>query len=251
MPVKGDRPAWRNNYYVRVYKMAQMGLKNGQIAQQLGVSKATFKSWVKADKALRESLKEAREPKEVNQKVGSLSEFVYQRLPADLRPLWDTICEADEEPNGERRLELLTANCGELAKQHLWLHALVTKNFNKNEACRVTNIGKSLVAKWVKEDPQFLELVDEIVDMKHDFVEGALMNLVAGGDSAATIFAAKTLLRKRGYDVKTTVEVSGQVNHSHGHVDLTKVLDGLDLDSRRKLLMQLPAHRETNDATQA
>ena len=235
MPTKGIKVKWKNTYYVRIYRLSSQGLKDAQIAENLGVKKSTFRSWRKNDPAVRDALTQGRTiPSGV---ASTLNDFVYQRLPNDLKPLWDSICEADDEPNGEKRLELLTRNCGRRQKQHLWLHALVTKHFNKNEACRVTGISKSTVEQWVQADPDFSKLIHEVVDMKKDFVEGALMGLIAQGDTAATIFAAKTLLRKQGYDPKVTVEVTGNVNHSH--LNLDKLLDSLSLASREEMLSKL------------
>lgn len=234
MPVKGSRPKFRTTYYVRIYKMANTGLKDKQIAAQLGVRFSTFRSWRKTDPAVRDALEQARALAPDGKAVDSLNNFVYQRLPRKLQPLWEAICEADEEPNGEKRLELLTKNCGRRAKQHLWLHALVVKHFNKNEACRVTNISKSTVDLWIQSDPEFMQLIDSIMEMKRDFIEGALMGLISQGDSAATIFAAKTLCKKMGYDPKVTVEVQGSMTHKH--IDLNQLLDQMSIDTRKEIV---------------
>lgn len=233
MPVKGNRPKWKNSYYVRIYRLSSTGLKDAQIAENLGVKKSTFRIWKHSDPSVRDALKEGRTLSS-GKVANTLNDFVYQRLPKELKPLWDSICEADEEPNGEKRLELLTRNCGRRAKQHLWLHALVSKHFNKNEACRVTGIAKSVVDGWAMADPDFQKLIGTMVDMKKDFVEGALMGLIAQGDTTATIFAAKSLLKKEGYDPKVVMEVSGTVKHAH--LSLETLLDGVSLTARKEML---------------
>lgn len=236
MPVKGSKPKWKNAYYVRIYRLSSQGLKDAQIAENIGVKKSTFRLWKKTDAAVRDALTQGRTIPS-GKVANTLKDFVYQRLPKELKPLWDSICEADEEPNGEKRLELLTRNCGRRQKQHLWLHALVCKHFNKNEACRVTGISKATVDVWTQADPDFHKLIGTIVDMKRDFVEGALMGLIAQGDTTATIFAAKNLLRKEGYDPKVTVEVTGVVKHAH--LNLETLLDGLSLGARKEMLEKL------------
>lgn len=231
----GERKSkFKSAYYVRVFRLAQQGLKNKAIATALGVSLPTFKSWIRKYPALRESLVDARTVPNGEDSPNTLNAFVYNRLPAKLQPVWDAMCEAEEEPNGEKRLELLTRNQGKTAMQHLWLHALVSSNFNKNEACRRTNLPRSTVNEWAKNDPDFHALCDEILIMKKDFVEGCLMNLVAGGDTTATIFVAKSLLKKEGYDPKTVIQVEGDVTHKH--FDMLNILKRMSLKAQKEWL---------------
>lgn len=240
----GNASKFKPSYYVRIYRLAGQGFKNRAIADSLGVNRVTFRSWVKKDPALREALKEARTVPEGEDSPNTLNAFVYQRLPSKLKPIWDAMCEAEEEDNGEKRLELLTANCGRKTMQHLWLHALVSKHFNRNEACRVTGIARSTLNEWIKNDPDFHALADEIFDMKKDFVEGCLMNLVAGGDSAATIFAAKSLLKKEGYDPKTIVQIQGNVRHAH--FDVAKLLGQVSLAAQKEMLAAMRGEQAKN-----
>lgn len=81
------------------------------------------------------------------------------------------------------------------------------------------------------------------------------MGLVKQGDSAATIFASRTLNRDRGYDPKLTVEHTGQVQHSHV-LSLETIIPQLSPKAQREILAaiekaeakQLPAHEEVEDA---
>lgn len=233
---------FKSAYYVRVFRLAQQGLKNKAIAEAIGVSLPTFKLWIKKHPAFREALRDARTVPKGEDSPNTLNSFVYQRLPARLQPIWDAMCEAEEEPNGEKRLELLTRNQGKSTMQHLWLHALVCSNFNRNEACRRTNVARSTVAEWAKSDPDFHALCDEMLHMKKDFVEGCLMNLVAGGDSAATIFAAKSLLKKEGYDPKTTIQIEGDVTHKH--FDMLGMLGKMSLTAQKEFLAAMRGGKE-------
>lgn len=204
---------WRDSLYVKCYRLALEGLKDGGIAKALGVSRVTFLRWRRQRKALRLALKEARGGL-AKSRTQTFSEYVSGRLPDHLRPLWDGIERAEQRANPERRIEALLAGQGEDVRKQVFVHALVSSNFNKAEACRRANVSYSTVTKWCA-DPLFVQLMDQVHQMKQDFIEGCLMGLVAQGDTTATIFASKTVNRDRGYDVKKTVVHEGLVQHAH------------------------------------
>lgn len=52
---------------------------------------------------------------------------------------------------------------------------------------------------WKENDPEFKAAIDNIKLQKCDFVESKLMGLIRDGNPAAIIFAAKCLLKDRGY----------------------------------------------------
>lgn len=62
---------------------------------------------------------------------------------------------------------------------------------------------------WLKEDESYREAVENISEIKLDFVESALFKKIQAGDTTAIIFAAKTLGKKRGYAEKIEVEQRG------------------------------------------
>lgn len=202
---------WRDSYYVKAYLLALEGRKDGAVADALGVARDTFLSWKRDRKALRHALRLARGGKGKAQTFG---EYVSGRLPAHLKAIWDGIEVAEQRDNPERRIEALLAGQGENVRKQIFVHALVSANFNKAEACRRANVGYSTVRKWMA-DPVFVELMDQVHEMKQDFVEGCLMNLVGAGDTTATVFASKTLNRDRGYDSKKTIVHEGVVQHAH------------------------------------
>jgi transposase len=214
---------WKDSYYVRAYRLAVEGATDGGVAAALGVSRVTFLKWKKRRKALRLALKWARGGLGKS-RTQTFSDYVSGRLPDHLREVWDGLEKAEQHANPERRIEALLAGQGEDVRKHIFVHALVAANFNKAEACRRANVGYGTIRKWLA-DPVFVELMDQVYEMKKDFIEGCLMGLVAQGDTTATIFASKTLNRDRGYDVKKTVEHVGTV--SHAHFDFTELPVGL------------------------
>ena len=56
---------------------------------------------------------------------------------------------------------------------------------------------------WIKSDEEYLKEYSEIENLVMDFGESKLYQLIDKGDTAATIFFAKTKLQKRGF-VETT-----------------------------------------------
>jgi hypothetical protein len=252
--VKRSPSRWKDSYYVKSYMLAKEGMKDGKIAAALGVSRVTFLKWKKERKTLRWSLRQARK-KLVGGRLASFTDFVAGRLPEHLVPLWKTINAYDKLDNGERRVEALLSGHGEDVRKQIFIHAFVASNFKKSEACRLANVSWKTLRNWMK-DEEFVQLCDQLFEMKKDFVDGQLMGLVASGDTAATIFAAKTLLRDRGYDTKTVVEHTGRVRHSHLN------FESLPLELRKQILewaeangfddaapTMLPAHVEDADYT--
>lgn len=251
--VKRKPVRWRNSFYVKAYMMAVEGMKDGKIAAALGVSRVTFLKWKKGDKALRWSLKQARRRLGKN-RAATFSDYVNNRLPEHLRPLWVQLEATDTQSNPERRIEALLAGHGEDVRKHLWVHAFVSSNFNKAEACRRANVSYKTLGNWLQ-DEEFVQLCDQLFEMKKDFVDGCLMGLVAQGDTSATIFAAKALLKDRGYDTKQVVEHTGSVRHSHVN------FEDLPLELRKQILAwaeengrddvgrhMLPSHVDAEDA---
>jgi hypothetical protein len=227
----------------------------------LGVSRHTLKAWRKEYPALDQAIEDGRKHKERSAMNGNgametITKYARSHMPAEVRKLWDKINAFWEEEDPEKRVDLLLEGQSKQIRQHLFLHALVMCNFNKHAAARKMNLSYPVVHAWCR-DEKFQQLVGSIIEMKKDFVEGHLLGLIAQGDSPATIFAAKTLLRDRGYDPKMTIEHKGTV--THGHVSLDKVLEKLDVASQKKILAAirqtgtkaLPAHVEPEEIQDA
>lgn len=239
---------WKDEYYVTIYELVRQGMTMAQIAGVLGVSDFCLKNWYKKKPALKEAVNRARSssPSSIRDRSGETGtgekffEYVYRRLPPELRELWNELCEAERADNPEIAVEALLENQGERTLQHLWIHALVAGNFNVSEACRRVNVTQKQVDQWKKEDTRFLELVEQVITMKKDYAEGCLFDLLRAGDAGATIFVNRTLNRDRGYDPKVTVVHEGSVLHQH--VDVSAL--PLDLETKRKMLEAIRNSRE-------
>jgi len=226
----GRRSAWNDKYYVECYELAKQGCKNSQIAKILGVPIDTFKRWISERPALKDALKRARGGNE-GTKTETFIEYVYNRLPEHIKSLWDELEQANKKGNSLQRIEALLKDKGKKTLQHLYVHALISSNFNASEACRRLNISMSRVKGWMA-DPDFAQLIDEVLEHKKNICESALMGLVMQGETSAVIFANRTLNRDRGYGDKTEHIHTHAGGVLHGHVDV----DALPIELRRQLL---------------
>ncbi len=66
-------------------------------------------------------------------------------------------------------------------------------------ASRAAGVGRTTHYRWLKEDPEYAELVASLADMALDFGESQLHKLMQEGSAAAVIFFLKTKGKGRGY----------------------------------------------------
>lgn len=247
MSVVADKPEaakagvskWKPINLVSIYKYARTGLPETAMAQHLGMSYAGWKLWKKRHPEIEQAIELG---KTDTKDGGNWHKFVYERLPADLREVWDTIVSWDKFPNGVAKIEALLNGHGKLVRQQLFLYALVNFNFSKSKAMSKVCIDKDTLDYWIKNDPDFARLVEEIEWHKDNFFEESLVGLVKGGDTAATIAACRTRLRDRGYGSQV------DVNHRHtGHIDHSVLdLDELNLSAacRQEIINALREREE-------
>ena len=70
-------------------------------------------------------------------------------------------------------------------------------------AAQQVGIHRTTHYLWMEDDPEYKAAVAELKEYKKDFIESKLIKLINEGDTAATIFAAKTQLKDRGYIERT------------------------------------------------
>lgn len=224
-------PQWDPKVYSLAFDHARRGYTKFRTAEELGVTIQKFKKWLGLDPALRAAVEQGKEVRlrdavkaEKALSTGpTFAEYVAGRLPHELEPIWNEIY---PDPGygllPERVIEQLFKDKGEWARKHLYVHALTQFSFNPTEAGRRVNVTQREVMKWAREDPDFGKILHEVIfSAKKDFVEGALFSLIGKGSEQATIFAAKTLLRDRGYSPEVTVTHRGGI--VHGGIDLNNM----------------------------
>lgn len=87
---------------------------------------------------------------------------------------------------------------------------------NIAQTCYDLSMTRQTYYKWMREDEEFAQSVEDAREALIDIGESALIRNVKKGVSTDIQFLLKTRGRDRGYGEKVAHEVSGQVNHSHG-----------------------------------
>ena len=205
--------------YVKIHSLCLEGKSLTEVAHAIGVELSTLKEWRRMDEVVDYAIESAKRAKQDGGAV-TFVERAFSTMPTDLQDRWRQLVLLQEEPNPEKRAEELLSGQGKKARQVLYVHALVHTGFRNLEACRMVGLSPYTASKWRQSDPDFLALMDHIHEMKKDFCEGALMGLVAQGDTSAVLFSNKTLNRDRGYDPKITVSHEGSVKHQ---VDISQL----------------------------
>ena len=200
------KSSWDDTFYVEAYRMARCGLSNHAIARELGVPPLTFGKWVKDDTrwhkpALKKALDDGRRPESV--RVARFKDHARSKLGDACKDLWGRLSSPEREERAAARKELEAG--GPRARQRMYAYALLECNFSKTKARHYTGVTFKDLGLWDK-DPKFNRMLNEVHEAKKDFFEGAFLELVERGDSAAVIHAAKTVNRDRGYGEKIEIE---------------------------------------------
>jgi len=70
-------------------------------------------------------------------------------------------------------------------------------------ACKSVGISRETHYRWLREDEQYKDAVDDISDVALDFAESQLHKQIQKGEVTSTIFYLKTKGKKRGYIEKS------------------------------------------------
>lgn len=243
-----DEFPWKNRYYVLAYELVAEGCGLDDLPDSLGVPAAVWKKWVARDRTLKETLRRAREKftgskSPTVQSPEPVYRYVYQHLPKELKEVWKKIERAflPSEEGGledpERFVEAIMLDHGVRARQSIFVHCLVCRNFDGNVASKMTGVSPSEVAKWAEQDVEFGRLIQEIEVIKDNFIEGAAFKLIARGDSPMTIAATKARLKKRGWDYGKDVRVQQTADVRSVHIEVGETeLDRMTPEEQRLVL---------------
>ena len=80
-----------------------------------------------------------------------------------------------------------------------------------SHAAKIADVDRSVHYDWMERDEAYRKKVEDICEIKLDFVESALHKNIQSGDTTAIIFALKTLGKKRGYVEKYDVQTNNNV----------------------------------------
>ena len=76
-------------------------------------------------------------------------------------------------------------------------------------ACKKAgNISRSTYYRYMRDDKEFAEAVEEIKESQIDYVEGQLIKNISKGKETSIIFYLKSKAKKRGYTEKSELDVT-------------------------------------------
>ena len=93
-------------------------------------------------------------------------------------------------------------------------------------ACKAAGISRYTFYEWKKNDPEFAEKVEDIIELQKDFCEALILKKMKEGDTTMIIFYAKTKMKDRGFVERQ--EVTGADGSSlvqPQSVDLSKLTE--------------------------
>lgn len=207
----GRKTKWRDEYPALAFRMAKAGESDDAIRQAMGVCPQTFLSWKSKRPEFAKMLEEGR-----RDAGAGFASYVYNRLPVELHDFWSTLVKLEEQGSGEnyrRACHLDTHRMDRFSvreQQRFYVQSLVHCNFIHSRARAMCGLPLQTVERWIKTDGEFVRILDELDEAKRDFCEWALMDLVERRETAAVIFANRTLNRGRGYSEKVTIDVRNE-----------------------------------------
>ena len=78
-------------------------------------------------------------------------------------------------------------------------------------ACKKAgNISRSTYYRYLKEDEEFAQAVEDIKEAQIDYVEGQLIKNISDGKETSIIFYLKSKAKKRGYAEKLDITSGGK-----------------------------------------
>ena len=80
---------------------------------------------------------------------------------------------------------------------------------NISLSCQSINIDRGTYYNWIEKYPDFKARVDTCIEKLYDFVESSIIKGIKDGNTAMTIFYAKTKMKSRGFVEKQEIEHSG------------------------------------------
>jgi hypothetical protein len=167
----------------------------------------------------------------------TFSGYVYKQLSKEARVVWERCQFFSNCEGGYEKVERILRGQNKRIRQELFLHALISSNFDISEAMSMVALDRGTFEDWKNSDFEFRQLVAEIQVHKKNFFEHALVDLIEQRNPAAVIFANRTVNADRGYGEKVEMNHTGSVGIDIDQLDL-------DIDTKRKILEAMRRKRE-------
>ncbi len=209
-----DRIKYDPKHAIPAAVLAYASSTDMDICRHLKMSDVALRKWKRKYPFFDYAIKEGRRIRTLRNTGDSIQEWVIGRLTPKAREVWDSIMFWQEHRDEYVKIRQVMAGQTEHIRKMVWLHAFVKSRYTISGACRLVGVSRQKVDQW-RADGEFGRMVKEIIDMQGDFIEEALMDLVAARDTGAVIFASRTKNRDRGYGDKIDINHTGKVSHEH------------------------------------
>lgn len=83
-----------------------------------------------------------------------------------------------------------------------------------SQASKKSEVTRSAVYRWMKEDPEFAKKVNAVNDIVLDFAESSLHKQINDGNTTATIFLLKCKGKDRGYVERSEIDIKDNTDRS-------------------------------------
>ena len=210
------------NLVWRAYAEALATEDNNTLSNALGLTQEAFAEVYASWEPFRNAVLAARRSRVPTALVEWLDEETKQQ--------WKDLTDLDNLP-AQQRAQLAVSKGGEVARQRMFVYALLQTNFHFAKCLKILNISKRTYDRWLRESPEFKDMVAEINWKKAAFAEEALFKLIEDGSEKATIMAVQTLSKG---EYGPELAIKGEVVHTPGTLDLASL--NLPLDLELKLL---------------
>jgi hypothetical protein len=110
--------------------------------------------------------------------------------------------------------------------------------------CIKQGITRATYYRWLRNDLEFADKVQEIKDRGVDFAEDMLMSKVVSGDLQAIMFFLRGQGKHRGWNDKIDVSVATNMNA----VSADRLIDSLDEETRNRLVS---AYKQVRDESRS
>lgn len=235
-PRKKARKKVTTKFLLTAYDAFLRESELGKIAAVLDTQTPTLLKWLEKFPELKLARKMAEEKRS---QTSSLGAYVYQHLSEEAKKTWDQIMFWKESECAEAKVRRLLGGKPTKFRQELFLHALVNFGFNLSEACRYTDTSRQTLERWRSYDLEFQQMVEEIEWHKKNFLEHALLDLVAIRNPAAVIYANRTKNKDRGYNEKIEIEHTGSIG-----LGFTIEQLNLPIETRKQILAAVREKQE-------
>lgn len=229
------RDKWKPIMLVKIYRMARLGMTDGEITNTLEVDRKSLWNWLNGSTAKPELVEALAMARQERKERDSLPEWIYSHMTPELRALWDKIGKLEEGKNPAAAIEEILEDAGLRVRQELFLHALCMLQFSPSRALAKVNVTKKELDRWLM-DGEFARLMEEILWHKGNFFEEHLVNLVQMNVPAAVIFANKTFNKDRGYASRHQLDVNVSGGVAVGVLDLAELTPYLSESGKLELL---------------